>query len=305
MSADDALLELLQALNAVGYRFMCPAPLDHARAIVNRDLGETLEDVFGWNLPFDPAASDAAMVALLQRADALESRGALAASRYRIASCNGLLFLHSAFPTLAADSVFFGPDSYRFVEFLKRNLPTQAARIADIGAGSGVGGLVAARQTGARDLVLTDINPKALRLAAINARAANIIARCVETSALEGVEGAFDVVIANPPYLADEAKRLYRDGGDLHGARVSLEWAEAALPRLAPGGMFLLYTGSAILAGGEDPLRAALAELAPTHACTLHYEEIEKSVWREELARPAYEGVARIAVVGAVFTAPP
>ena len=84
----------------------------------------------------------------------------------------------------------------------------------------------------------------------------------VEASSLDGVEGPVDLVIANPPFVADPAKRLYRDGGDMHGARLSLDWALAAARRIEPGGTMLLYTGSAIVAG-RDGLREALAEQLP------------------------------------------
>ena len=40
-------------------------------------------------------------------------------SRVRLATIDDLLFVHSAFPTDPPDAVFFGPDTYRFVRFVR------------------------------------------------------------------------------------------------------------------------------------------------------------------------------------------
>ena len=77
----------------------------------------------------------------------------------------GLLFAHSQYPTLAPDSVFFGPDTYRFAALISRVLygcPSPPGAILDLGCGSGVGNIVAARRAGGRPfLALADVNPAA------------------------------------------------------------------------------------------------------------------------------------------------
>jgi methylase of polypeptide subunit release factors len=304
-SAECALREVLAALAGANYDFVTATPLTHARVLARAPSrrGVSLADIFGWNLAFERDAIEARLLDLLVAGEALEPRGDLFASRYRVARCADRLFLHSAFPTLATDAVFLGPDSYRFAAFLRRELRGSRAglRIADIGAGAGVGALTAAACCPNAALTLTDLNPEALRLARINSAAAGVEVEAVETDTLEGVAGFFDVIVANPPYLADPAHRLYRDGGGEHGAHVSASWTRAALARLAPGGRFLLYTGSAIVSGA-DLLRAVLERLAQRGGCTFDYEEIDPDVWSEDLLRPDYADADRIAVVGAVFT---
>nr|QQZ51204.1 methyltransferase [Phenylobacterium glaciei] len=130
--------------------------------------------------------------------------------------------------------MFFGPDSYRFADFIRAELG-HANRVVDIGAGAGVGGIVAARACPQAAIVLADINPQALRLARINAAAAVVSAEVIESDGLSKVTGAIDVAIANPPYLLGSGGRAYRDGGDLLGARLSLDWAKAAMARLPAG----------------------------------------------------------------------
>jgi methylase of polypeptide subunit release factors len=122
----------------------------------------------------------------------------------------------------------------------------------------------------------------------------------VETSSLDGVEGPIDLVIANPPFVTDPAGRLYRDGGGMHGARLSLDWALAAARRIEPGGSVLLYTGSAIVAG-RDALGEALAGQLPGLGCTLRYAEIDPDIFGELLDQPGYEEAERVAAVGAVI----
>jgi 23S rRNA G2069 N7-methylase RlmK/C1962 C5-methylase RlmI len=121
----------------------------------------------------------------------------------------------------------------------------------------------------------------------------------VESSGLEAVEGRYDLVIANPPYMVASDGRAYREGGDMHGAELSLDWATQAVTRLEPGGRLVMYTASAIVAG-EDRLRAALAPVLDQAGCDWRYRELDPDVFGEELERPEYADVERIAVVGLV-----
>lgn len=96
----------------------------------------------------------------------------------------------------------------------------------------------------------------------------------------------------------DRAKVLHRreDGGGALGAALSLRIVDDAVPRLASGGRLLLYTGAAMVPG-RDPLFAALKRRLEGQACTWTYREVDPDVFGEELLRPGYEAVERIAVV--------
>jgi len=302
--ADAALLDVLAALKARGYSFVTPTPATHARVVKRpgRRQARSLTDILGWSLPFDDDAIEPELLALLRAADAVERRDGKLRARYRVSSLHGHLFLHSAYPTEAEDSVFFGPDSYRFADFIRAELgDCEGARIVDIGTGAGVGGIVAADACPQARVVMTDINPKALRLARINARFAGIDAELIETDGLSDVADPIDVAIANPPYIIDPKGRTYRDGGDMHGGRLSLDMAREAAARLTTGGRLILYTGSAIV-NGRDELHEALEAAMREAGCTLHYRELDPDVFGEELERPEYGDVDRIAVVGAVAT---
>jgi methylase of polypeptide subunit release factors len=301
---DAALTELLGHLGLFGYRFVTPTPESHRRVMARR-AGETardLRDVFGWNLPFSPRLFPAPLFERLADLRILREEEGLYKSEVRVASLGDRLFLHSAFPTVEKHAVFFGPDSYRFARFVEAELADgrEVRRLVDIGAGAGVGAIVAGARLPDARLTLTDINPAALRLAAINARHAGLEVELVEGQGIDRVAGSFDLAIANPPFMIDEGGPAYRDGGDLLGARLSREWALAAARRLMPGGRMILYTGSAIV-GGRDPLRQALEDALPQLGGVLRYEEIDPDIFGEALDLQPYRGVERIAAIGAVI----
>jgi SAM-dependent methyltransferase len=299
MNDDDALLGLLGYLKGRSYRFHAVTPATHARVLA-RDAKEvpTLGDVFGWNRRFRQREVEPDLLGLMERAGILHSGPGGLSSAVRVASLGDDLFLHSAYPTDQADAVFFGPDTYRFARFIRDRWPAGTARrVVDMGAGSGAGGIAAARLAPDASIALVDRNPQALRLARVNARAADVQVELRQADALP--RGA-DIVVANPPYMIDPAGRAYRDGGDLFGGAVALEWVEDALGKLAPGGTMLLYTGAAVV-GGEFPFVTALRGACDEAGALLEVEEIDPDVFGEELEQPAYVEVERIAAIGAVM----
>lgn len=304
---DAALCELLRELDRRDYDFVAPTPATHRRVLARRDGAEggDLRDILGWSLPFRAQAAPDFLLRALGDAGLLAPRGDQLTSEVRVSRVHGRLFLHSAFPTDAEDAVFLGPDSCRFADLIARALPGRpAARVVDVGGGAGVGAIIAAAHAPGAQLAVTDINPVALRFARINAAHAGVNVATIQTSALDGVDGEIDVVLANPPYMA-ASRQAYRDGGDMHGARRSVDWAEAALGKLRPGGTLLLYSGSAILKGGRDELRAALERAAVAHGASLDYRELDPDVFGEELETDAYADVERIAAVSAIMRRAP
>jgi len=308
-NADRALLDLLGLLRDAGYRFTTPTPATHARVLSRPDRREArnLRDIFGWSLPFAPDLPPPPVLECLRAAKAVEEEGALLRSRLRVSALRDDLYLHSAYPTEQESGVFFGPDSYRFADLIASELAARPlsgrARIADIGGGAGVGAIVAAKLCPQARIVMTDVNPRALRLARINAAAAGASIETVEGSGLDGVAPPLDLATLNPPYIIDEAGRTYRDGGGMHGGALSLDLTIEAMERLAEGGRILLYTGSAIVEGA-DALRDALARETGQRDLQLDYREIDPDVFGEELAKPQYKDVERIALIAATIRRP-
>jgi len=306
-AADRSLLALGRALKNSGYRFTTITPASHARVTV-RASGRppSLTDIFGWSRCFLPGQLDDELARLANSAGILEAREGWLKSSVRFSTLGSQLYVHSAYPTDQPDAVFFGPDTYRFARLIRGAVAglqvhsMERLRILDVGAGSGAGGLhAAALACGLRPAVtLSDINRRALRYCRLNAALNGIDnVHAVESDLFANVSGSYDLIIANPPYLVDELGRTYRHGGGSLGADLSLRFVEQGILRLARGGRLLLYTGSAIV-DGRDYLHDTLSSRLRGRAVRMTYEEIDPDVFGEELDRPPYDRVDRIAVVG-------
>lgn len=304
-----ALLNLGTSLRARGYRFTTPTPATHQR--VNQRPGNeeahSLADIFGWSRPFRRETLDSELFQLMRQADILDAHGEHWISRVRWASLGDQLYVHSRFPTSDANAVFFGPDTYRFVRMLRDYLQRDTAqllRIVDIGCGAGPGALTAARLRPQAEVLALDINDHALTFTSVNACLSGISNLVTAHSdLLRDVEGNFDLIIANPPYLLDAEQRVYRHGGGKHGTGLSLKIFDAALERLAPGGTLLLYTGVAIFEG-NDPFLSAVRLSLVDLGWDWSYEEIDPDVFGEELEKPDYTRADRIACVALRLTRP-
>jgi hypothetical protein len=240
-----------------------------------------LRDVFGWNLPFEPQLVGPRLLDLLKRGGLLHEVGNCLRSRVRVSSLGDDLFLHSAFPTDAPDAVFFGPDTYRFANFIREELKTAPAGgvVVDVGAGAGAGAITAARR----------------------GRPSRLGAELIRSNGLDGLDCRADLIVANPPFIAGSDGHTYRDGGARHGAQLSLDWALSAVDRLNPGGRLLLYTGSAIV-DGEDRFHTALATQIDAGRARIGYRELDPDIFGGMLGSEAYADVERIAAVGVVLT---
>lgn len=312
LSLSDALVLLGQWLQVAGYQFTTVTPATHARvnARSGADMARGLRDVFGWSRPFAPDLLPADALGWLRGAGLLDESGHLPRSRVRFASLGSALYAHSAYPTLEADAVFFGPDSYRFAALIEAELGHQplrpGARILDIGCGAGPGGMAAALASLAvkPNLLLADINPRALAFARANAHLAGVAnAGFAQSDLFASLEGRFDLIVANPPYLVDAGERAYRHGGGALGSSLSVRIVAESLARLAPGGRLVLYTGAPIVEG-RDPFLDEVAPLLERAGCLFSYREIDPDVFGEELDAPAYADAERIAAVALVATPP-
>lgn len=302
---------VLRQVAATGYRFTTVTPLTHQRVLARRgrEPGATLRDIFGWNLPFEAGTVPPELLAGMEQAGIVRHTGSLLRSTVRIASLGDDLFFHSAYPTVEENAVFFGPDTHRFGRFicdaLNPRKTKQPLRVLDVGCGSGAGGIAVARAMAAMDapctIVMNDINPLALEYTAVNAEAAGIPVMLAQGDALSAIEGDFDLIVSNPPYLDDAAQRAYRHGGARLGRALGVRIAAESLKRLAPGGQLLLYTGVAMV-DGEDPFLAEIRPLLTAPGFEWSYAEIDPDVFGEELERPVYAHIDRIAAVGLVAT---
>ncbi len=147
------------------------------------------------------------------------------------------------------------PETERLVELaLERLDPESAVRVADIGTGSGAIALAIASERPLAEVHAVDLSPEALAVARENAQQlglANVVFH--HGSWCDPLDGAFDAVLSNPPYVrSDDA---YLETGDLRfEPRVALTpgndeflafraIAQGARKRLRPGGWLLFEHG--------------------------------------------------------------
>ncbi|HEU5064532.1 MAG TPA: peptide chain release factor N(5)-glutamine methyltransferase [Gaiellaceae bacterium] len=135
-------------------------------------------------------------------------------------------------------------------------------RVLDVGVGSGAIALAIADEHPGARVVATDNSPGALAVAEENRARAGLDNRVelVHGELFAGLEGPFDLVVSNPPYVRPEeveslepevARFEPREALVAHGVTEAI--AAQALPRLAPGAPLVLET-----ADGEARAVAAL-----------------------------------------------
>lgn len=311
----QGLVKLLHWLSSQNYAFTTVSPISHERYLARctHQTAQNLRDIFGWNLAFDKDLLPDDIFQLLGNLQLIRKTDHGWLSNLRVASLNHQLFIHSAYPTHDAESVFFGPDTYRFVYALNHWLNTKKPKIQhaiELCCGAGPAAVNIAAHFPDAEVLATDINPLALHYAAANAQANQVLNVVTQQSNLfDQIEGEFDLITANPPYLVDSQNRLYRHGGNLLGAELSFNIVKQSLNKLRPNGTLFLYTGVVICQGMDHFYQAVGSFLAAHPHYSWTYEEIDPDLFSEELNQISYPDSDRIAAVvlkvkriGPVFT---
>ena len=144
------------------------------------------------------------------------------------------------------------PETELLVETCLRwlNAHPRHRRTLDIGTGSGCIPVALVKNMPDLQMIATDISPEALEVAQANVEHHNLTdrIRLVETNLIEGIEGTFDLITANLPYIPDERlpslavskwePRLALGGGP-DGLRFIEPFLEQAKAKLNPEGLVL------------------------------------------------------------------
>jgi len=160
------------------------------------------------------------------------------------------------------------PETEELLEHLLRMSWKSDARLLDVGTGSGVIALSLAAQHPEAEVHAVDISEDALALAQQNARQLSLEARVVfsRSDLLEQVEGLFDLIVANLPYVSEaDRPTLSREvlmdpalavfGGEA-GDEIIRQLISSAPAHLKPGGLLALEIGL----GQAEGLAVFLAE---------------------------------------------
>ena len=150
-----------------------------------------------------------------ERLGLTESDGDVVRASYRVMPHDGLLLLsdwpRSPSRPLRPDHVL-GPNPSAAL-LANVTVRPQVSSMLDIGTGCGIQALLAARHAG--KVVATDLNRRAVALAAFNAGLNDVDVDCVEGDLFEPVRGrCFDLVVSNPPFvISPDASFMFRDSG--------------------------------------------------------------------------------------------
>ena len=93
-------------------------------------------------------------------------------------------------------------------------LPHSAARVLDLGTGSGVLAITLAAEWPKATVVATDISSKALQVAQNNAETLGVAGQVQfsQSDWFDNITGTYDLIVSNPPYIADaEMSQLMPD----------------------------------------------------------------------------------------------
>jgi release factor glutamine methyltransferase len=177
---------------------------------------------------------------------------------------------------VSSDTLIPRPETELLVELALQRLPAGgAARILDLGTGSGAIALAIAHERPAADVTAVDIDARALAVARKNAGRLGLDrVRFLQSRWFSAVvDEAFDLIVANPPYLAEDDPHLRE--GDLRfepdhalvsgpdGLDAIREIAAGASDRLRDGGSILIEHGHAQGSQVRELLAAAgLADVA-------------------------------------------
>ena len=188
----------------------------------------------------------------------LVQRGSLWASRLQLYSVDGLyvatdhrFMIFTEDQLVESPVMYIGLDSMGLVHTAPRY---PGEKVLDLCSGSGVQALVASRY--ARDALGIDLNPRAIRFARFNAQLNGIRnARFIEGDLFSAIPGqAFDVILANPPFVpSPEADLKFRDGG-AQGESVLSRIIEGAASHLKPTGKLHIVTDLVDVANYQEKL---------------------------------------------------
>jgi len=101
------------------------------------------------------------------------------------------------------------PDTETLVEWALELMPAQArVDVIDLGTGSGAIALALQHQRPQATVSAVDASPQALAVAQANAHRLQLPLRFIQSSWLREVQGMFDLIVSNPPYIRADDPHL-------------------------------------------------------------------------------------------------
>jgi len=250
-----SVLEVIQSTTAYFQKSGVDSPRLNIEHLLAHVLGKKRMDLYlAFDRPLDESELEPLRVLVKRRAAGEPLQHLLGTAEF-----HGRTFLCDARALVPR------PETEQLCELLLATPP--AARVLDVGTGSGVIALTLAAAWPEARVEAVDLSPDALALAQENAARLNLATRVTFTHSdlLANVSGPFDLIVANLPYVArDEIPKLAREVQRdpltaLDGGPDGLDVFRRFLPQAAQN-----LRGQLALEIGHDQSRA-LAALLSAH----------------------------------------
>ncbi len=252
------VLEVLQSTTAYFKKHNVESPRLNAEHLVAYVLGRTRIELY---LEFEREMTEAELAPLREMVTRRAQGEPLQHLLGTVEFC-GLIFLCDKRAMVPR------PETEELVEFLKSEIRNPKSEILDVGTGSGVIALSFAAKFPEAEIYAVDISEDALELARENAARLGLSdrVRFFRSNLLQDVDGTFDLIVANLPYIATQdrhtlSREVLHDPhvalfGGAYGEEFVRELIAQAPARLHPGGTLALEIGI----GQSDALFSALTE---------------------------------------------
>jgi release factor glutamine methyltransferase len=232
-----------------------------------------LEDTLGWSRT--RRVLEAEMVLNPKKLELIESLAVRREAREPLQWILGSTEFYGLKIHVRAGVLIPRPETERLAELSLERLRVMpgSPRVLDLGCGTGAIALSIKSEQPRANVLASDINPEAVKLTLENATRLNLEIEVIEASLFDGIEGEFDLIVSNPPYLPDldaehlepevqrePASALFSGHDGLDLARTLVRTARE---RLGPSGWLLL-------------------ELDPRNAPTMR-QALEDHGWRARL----------------------
>lgn len=137
---------------------------------------------------------------------------------------------------------------------LNENKVNDSLRVVDIGTGTGAIGLSLKKAVPEWKITLSDISTEALKVAAENAQTLDEEVYLTQSDLFENLNGKFDIIVSNPPYIAEDEKGLMDQSvlehepslalfADNQGLKIYQRLAKECAPYLADDALMYLEIG--------------------------------------------------------------
>lgn len=148
--------------------------------------------------------------------------------------------------------------------------------VLEVGGGCGLLAIIAAKK--GADVTAVDINPDAVEATKANAESNAAELTALESDLFSSVEGEFDLIVFNPPYLpVEEGETDFTYAGGKTGREVIGKFIEQAKSYLKPGGTIMMVISS--MTGEKE-----VAELFEKQSMIVSVVAREKIPWEEIIA---------------------